>query len=32
MLIAYGYSAFSGGRQPKSISVLAGTGLITSAL
>jgi HK97 family phage major capsid protein len=32
MLIAYGYSAFSGGRQPKSISVMQGTGLITPAL
>jgi len=32
MLIAYGYSAFAGGRQPKAISVLAGTGLITPAL
>jgi hypothetical protein len=32
MLVAYGYSAFAAGRQPKAISVLAGTGLITPAL
>ncbi len=32
MLVAYGYSAFAGGRQPKAISVLTGTGLITPAL
>jgi HK97 family phage major capsid protein len=32
MLVAYGYSAFASGRQPKAISVMAGTGLITPAL
>jgi HK97 family phage major capsid protein len=32
LLIAYGYSAFAGGRQPKAISVLAGTGMITPSL
>ena len=32
MLLAYGYSAFAAGRQPKSISVMTGTGLITPAL
>jgi hypothetical protein len=32
MLVAYGYSALAAGRQPKAISVLAGTGLITPAL
>ena len=32
MLIAYGYSALAAGRQPKAISVLAGTGLITPSL
>jgi HK97 family phage major capsid protein len=31
-LLAYGYSAFFGGRQPKGISVVSGTGLITPAL
>lgn len=32
MLVAYGYSAFAAGRQPKAISVLSGTGLITPSL
>jgi hypothetical protein len=32
MLVAYGYSALAAGRQPKAISVLSGTGLITPAL
>jgi HK97 family phage major capsid protein len=32
LLVAYGYSAFAAGRQPKAISVLAGSGLITPAL
>lgn len=27
-LVAYGYSAFTAGRQPKSISVVSGTGLV----
>jgi hypothetical protein len=27
-LLAFGYSAFAGGRQPKSIAVITGTGLI----
>jgi HK97 family phage major capsid protein len=31
-LLAYGYSAFVGGRQPKAISVVSGTGLILPAL
>lgn len=31
-LLAYGYSSFAGGRQPKAISVISGTGLITPAL
>jgi HK97 family phage major capsid protein len=31
-LLAYGYSAFAGGRQPKAISVISGTGLIVPAL
>lgn len=31
-LVAYGYSAFAGGRQPKAISVVSGTGLIVPAL
>ena len=31
-LVAYGYSGFAGGRQPKAISVVAGTGLIVPAL
>jgi HK97 family phage major capsid protein len=32
MLVAYGFSAFAAGRQPKAISVVSGTGLITPAL
>jgi HK97 family phage major capsid protein len=32
LLVAYGYSAFAAGRQPKAISVVAGTGLIVPAL
>lgn len=31
-LLAYGYSAFAAGRQPKAISVIGGTGLIVPAL
>lgn len=31
-LVAYGYSAFASGRQPKAISVIGGTGLIVPAL
>lgn len=31
-LLVYGYSALAAGRQPKAISVIAGTGLITPAL
>jgi hypothetical protein len=31
-LVAYGYSGFASGRQPKAISVAAGTGLVTPAL
>ena len=31
-LVAYGYSGFAGGRQPKAISVVSGTGLIVPAL
>jgi HK97 family phage major capsid protein len=31
-LLAYGYSAFAAGRQPKAISVISGTGLIVPAL
>ncbi|WP_442803326.1 phage major capsid protein [Streptomyces pseudogriseolus] len=31
-LLAYGYSAFAAGRQPKAVSVIAGTGLIVPAL
>ncbi len=31
-LLAYGYSAFAGGRQPKAISILGGTGLILPSL
>jgi hypothetical protein len=31
-LLAYGYSAFAGGRQPKAISVVSGTGLVLPAL
>lgn len=31
-LMAYGYSGFAGGRQPKAISVVSGTGLILPAL
>ncbi|MFC3980714.1 phage major capsid protein [Streptosporangium algeriense] len=31
-LVAYGYSAFASGRQPKAISVVSGTGLIVPAL
>lgn len=31
-LLAYGYSAFAGGRQPKAISVVGGTGLILPSL
>jgi HK97 family phage major capsid protein len=31
-LLAYGYSAFASARQPKAISVISGTGLITPAL
>lgn len=31
-LLAYGYSAFTAGRQPKGVSVISGTGLITPAL
>jgi HK97 family phage major capsid protein len=31
-LVAYGYSGFVGGRQPKAISVVSGTGLIVPAL
>jgi HK97 family phage major capsid protein len=31
-LLAYGYSAFAGGRQPKAISIVSGTGLILPAL
>jgi HK97 family phage major capsid protein len=32
LLTAYGYSAFAGGRQPKAISVVSGTGMIVPAL
>lgn len=32
LLLAFGYSAFAAGRQPKAISVMQGTGLITPAL
>ncbi|MFJ6656044.1 phage major capsid protein [Streptomyces sp. NPDC091377] len=31
-LLAYGYSSFAAGRQPKAISVIGGTGLIVPAL
>jgi HK97 family phage major capsid protein len=31
-LVAYGYSAFASGRQPKAISVISGTGLIVPTL
>lgn len=31
-LVAYGYSGFASGRQPKAISVVSGTGLIVPAL
>jgi HK97 family phage major capsid protein len=31
-LVAYGYSAFASGRQPKAISIVSGTGLIVPAL
>lgn len=31
-LVAYGYSAFTAGRVPKAVSVIAGTGLITPTL
>lgn len=31
-LLAYGYSAFAAGRQPKAISVIGGTGLVVPAL
>lgn len=31
-LLAYGYSAFIAGRQPKAISVMSGTGLVPQAL
>ena len=31
-LVVYGYSALAAGRQPKAISVISGTGLITPAL
>jgi HK97 family phage major capsid protein len=31
-LLAYGYSGFAGGRQPKAISLVSGTGLIVPAL
>lgn len=31
-LLAYGYSAFAGGRQPKAVSVIGGTGLILPSL
>lgn len=31
-LIAYGYSAFTAARQPKAVSVISGTGLITPSL
>lgn len=31
-LLAYGYSGFAGGRQPKAISLISGTGLIIPAL
>ncbi|PZG36826.1 phage major capsid protein [Spongiactinospora gelatinilytica] len=31
-LVAYGYSAFASGRQPKAVSVVSGTGLIVPAL
>jgi HK97 family phage major capsid protein len=32
LLVAYGYSAFAAGRQPKAISVVSGTGMIVPAL